>query len=228
MNKTAYVNKLFAEPVSGADIEKLSFAAIDREVERAYFQPDEWEIVRRMVHATGDVKLARDIRMSPGAVRAGILALRERRPIYVDSNMIRAGLSLVRLRDVNSAYSGEYVRCHVADDDVAENARATGLPRSLFAARKASVELQGGIALFGNAPVGLLELNRMIIEDGLRPALVLAMPVGFVHVLESKEEFLSLDIPHVAVVGRRGGSALAVSALHALCTLAGRLGTVKK
>jgi cobalt/nickel transport system ATP-binding protein/precorrin-8X/cobalt-precorrin-8 methylmutase len=62
----------------------------------------------------------------------------------------------------------------------------------------------------------------MIIEDNLRPALVMAMPVGFVHVVESKEEFLTLQIPHVAVLGRRGGSGLAVSALHALCTLAVR------
>jgi precorrin isomerase len=172
-----------------------------------------------MIHAVGDVELARDIQVSPDAVRAGITALREGRPIYADSNMIRSGLSLARLREVNAAYSKEYVHCHVADEDVADRARATGLPRSLFAARKAAAELQGGIALFGNAPVGLLELNRMIMEDGLRPALVLAMPVGFVHVLESKEEFLTLDVPYVAVIGRRGGSALAVSALHALCTL---------
>jgi cobalt/nickel transport system ATP-binding protein/precorrin-8X/cobalt-precorrin-8 methylmutase len=62
----------------------------------------------------------------------------------------------------------------------------------------------------------------MIIEDQLLPAVVMAMPVGFVHVIESKEEFLALGIPYVAVTGRRGGSALAVSALHALCTLAAR------
>jgi precorrin isomerase len=219
MSKTAYINRLLAEPVSGSEIEKLSFAAIDREADKGRFKPDEWEIARRMIHAVGDVELAGDIRISDDAVRAGAQALREGRPIYADSNMIRAGISLARLREVNAAYSREYIRCHVADDDVAERARETGLPRSLFAVRKAAAELHGGIALFGNAPVGLLELNRMIIEDRLRPALVMAMPVGFVHVLESKEEFLSLGVPYVAVTGRRGGSALAVSALHALCTL---------
>ena len=222
MNKNAYINRLLSQPVSGPDIEKLSFDAIDKETDRTGFHPDEWEIARRMIHAAGDVELARDVRISPDAVRAGVAALREGRPIYTDSNMIRAGISTARLREVNAAYSRECVRCHVADDDVAENAKATGLPRSLFAARKAATSLAGGIALFGNAPVGLLELNRMIMEEGLRPALVLAMPVGFVHVLESKEEFLALGVPYVAVVGRRGGSALAVSALHALCTLAAR------
>ena len=80
--------------------------------------------------------------------------------------------------------------------------------------------LNGGIAVFGNAPVALLELNRMIIEDDIRPAVVIGLPVGFVHVVESKEELMSLPVPWIAIAGRRGGSTLAVSVVHALCTLA--------
>ena len=60
----------------------------------------------------------------------------------------------------------------------------------------------------------------MIMEDGIRPALVVAMPVGFVHVIESKEELASLGVPFIAIEGRRGGSTLAVATLHAICTLA--------
>ena len=74
--------------------------------------------------------------------------------------------------------------------------------------------------LFGNAPIGLLELNRLIIEENIRPALVVAMPVGFVHVVESKQELMSLGVPFIALEGRRGGSTLAVSVIHALCSLA--------
>jgi precorrin isomerase len=66
-----------------------------------------------------------------------------------------------------------------------------------------------------------MELNRMIVEEGLRPALVVAMPVGFVHVVESKEELMALGVPYIALAGRRGGSPLAVSVIHALCGLAG-------
>jgi precorrin-8X/cobalt-precorrin-8 methylmutase len=86
--------------------------------------------------------------------------------------------------------------------------------------RKARRILHGGMAVFGNAPVALLELNRMMMEENLRPAFVVARPVGFVHVVESKEELMSLDIPYIAVAGRRGGSPLAVSVIHALCSLA--------
>ncbi|MCX5873528.1 MAG: precorrin-8X methylmutase, partial [Deltaproteobacteria bacterium] len=58
------------------------------------------------------------------------------------------------------------------------------------------------------------------IENNIIPALVIAMPVGFVHVVESKLELMSLDVPFIAIEGRRGGSPLAVSTIHALCELA--------
>jgi precorrin-8X/cobalt-precorrin-8 methylmutase len=78
----------------------------------------------------------------------------------------------------------------------------------------------GGIALFGNSPVALIELNRLVLEERVEPSLVVAMPVRFAHVLESKEELMSLDVPRIVTAGRRGGSPLAVSALHALCSIA--------
>jgi precorrin isomerase len=136
--------------------------------------------------------------------------------------MIRAGLSLARLRSANADYGRERIVCHVADADVATEAEARRLPRSLYAIRKAKALLEGGIAVFGNAPVALLELNRMVLEENIRPALVIAMPVGFVHVVESKEELMSLGVPFIAIEGRRGGSTLAVSVVHSLCTLAAK------
>ena len=72
---------------------------------------------------------------------------------------------------------------------------------------------------------GLREKSGVIVEEGLRPALVVAMPVGFVHVVESKEELMTLGVPYIALTGRRGGSPLAVSVIHALC---GLVGTEKK
>ena len=134
--------------------------------------------------------------------------------------MIRSGLSMARLQQVYPGYSSENLVCHVADQDIAAAARESGLPRSLFAVRKAKSMLDGAIAAFGNAPVALMELNRLIVEEGIKPAIVIAMPVGFVHVVESKDEIMALDIPFIAVAGRRGGSPLAVSTIHALCALA--------
>jgi hypothetical protein len=134
--------------------------------------------------------------------------------------MIQSGLSLKRLQSVYKGYQASDILCHVDDEEVFEKARQKRLPRSFFAVQKAKPILNRGLVVFGNSPVGLLELNRLIQEEEIRPALVIAMPVGFVHVIESKEELMSLDIPFIALSGRRGGSPLAVSVVHALCVIA--------
>jgi precorrin isomerase len=217
--KPPLIHALMARPMDGAAIEAQSLATIDQEAPAHHFTPDEWAVVRRMIHSTADFAIADCVRFSAGAISAACDALRRGAPIYADSNMIRAGLSLARLKRVFAGYGPERLHCHVADPDVAAEASAAKLPRSLFAVRKAAAVLDGGIALIGNAPVALLELNRMAREEGIRPALVIGMPVGFVHVVESKDELMTLDLAWIATAGRRGGSTLAVAALHALCEL---------
>ncbi len=216
------VYDLYEQPMSAEDIEARSFETIEQEIGAHSFSPGQWEVVRRMLHTTADFGLASDVKFSEDAIESAVCALRSGSQIFVDSNMIRAGISLARLRRVCPGYGPNDLVCHVADEDVARKAIESGLPRSLFAVRKAESVLNGEIAVFGNAPVALMELNRLIIEEGVRPALVIAMPVGFVHVVESKEELMSLGVPHITIRGRRGGSPLAVSAVHALCSLAER------
>ena len=161
-----FLRSLLESPMSGEAIEALSFATIDREAPLHRFTPAQWVVVRRMIHATADFGLMEDATFSADAIDAGVAALRMGRPLFVDAGMIRAGLSLARLREACPAYGPDSIVCHVADEEVAAQARESGLPRSLFAARKAAPILDGGIALIGNAPVALLELNRMVIEEG--------------------------------------------------------------
>ena len=204
-------------------IEQRSMDTIDSEAGDHGYDADQWEVVRRMIHATADFFLVETTKFTEDAIASGIAALKRGCGIYADSNMIKAATSEFRLKSVNPDYDKlRDVHCHISDADVAAEAKANKLPRSLYAVRKARPMLDGGIACFGNAPVALLELNRMIVEEGIRPALVIGMPVGFVHVTESKDELKRLGIPHIIVDGRRGGSPLAVSALHALCTVAER------
>lgn len=216
------VYALYEQPMSAEAIEARSFEIIEQEIGAHSLSPAQWEVVRRMVHTTADFGLVDDVKFSQDAIDSAVSALRSGSKIFVDSNMIRSGISLARLRRVCPSYGPEDIVCHVADEDVAKKATEKGLPRSLFAVRKAEGVLNGGIAVFGNAPVALMELNRLIMEEGVRPAVIIAMPVGFVHVVESKEELMSLSVPHITIRGRRGGSPLAVSAVHALCSLAER------
>ncbi len=221
LTRKPFIHGFYERPMSGEAIEVLSLQTIEQEAPAHSFSPEEWQVVKRLIHTTADFDIAKQIKFSSDAIEAACRALRKGCSIFADSNMIRSGISLARLRQVCPDFGPESIRCHVADADVVAEARQAGLPRSIFAVRKERESIHGGIALFGNAPLALLELNRMIIEESIRPAFVIAMPVGFVHVTESKDEFMSLGIPFIAVMGRRGGSPLAVAALHALCGLAG-------
>ena len=214
------IRSLYESPMTGDEIEAKSFETIDAEAQVSGFSPGQWAVVRRLVHASADFNLVDQIRFSENAIDAGMRALKSGSQIYVDSKMILSGLSLPRLRRVSLDYGPERLMCHVSDPDVVSMSKETGLPRSLHAVRKSAPKLHGAIAVFGNAPVALMELNRMIIEDEVLPALVIGMPVGFVHVVESKLELMSLGVEFIAIEGRRGGSPLAVATVHALCELA--------
>lgn len=216
MTKTAWLGSVPAHQLEAMHIESESLRQIRQLVPQGSWSDGEWRVVCRMVHTCGDPAIAQDIDFINNPVESGIKALLDGAPIYVDSQMQKAGLSFAKLKAVQPGFQKDAVCCHVADDDVAQLAKTEGKARSLFAIRKAKHMLHGGIVSIGNAPVALLELNRMIIEENIRPALVLGVPVGFVHVEESKQELASLPVPGIILKGRRGGSALAVAALHAL------------
>jgi len=217
--KKPFINSIYESPMTGADIEAKSFAIIDKEAPPSRYSPEEWNIVRRIIHSTSDFCFIDETRFSPSAIDAGVEALSNGSPIYTDSNMIRSGLSMPSLQRVNPSYSEDKTVCYVKDDGVVSEAKEAGLPRAVFAVRKAKDILNGGIAVFGNSPVGLMELTRLVIEEKIKPALIIGMPVGFVHVIESKAELMSLDIPYIVIAGSRGGSSLAISTLHALCCI---------
>ena len=121
-----------------------------------------------------------------------------------------------RCRPGRSAGPAGDLHCYISAPDVAARARAEGCARALCSAEKARPLLPGAIVLIGNAPLALARIARYILEEGVRPALVVGMPVGFVNVVESKELLARCDVPQIVLEGRRGGSALAVATLHAV------------
>jgi precorrin-8X/cobalt-precorrin-8 methylmutase len=201
----------------GRSIEDGSFAIIDAEVGPHAFSAADWQVVRRVIHATADFEFKDLIRFSPGAAQAGVLALRGGCPVLVDVKMIGVGVSEERL----AAY-GCRVHCFISDDDVIATAKAENTTRAIASMRKAHRLglLSGAIVAIGNAPTALLEIVRLAREEGARPALVIGVPVGFVSAAESKEALLELDVPHIVARGRKGGSPIAVAILHALLLLA--------
>lgn len=204
--------------LSGPEVEAASFAVIDAECPPAqhHLSPDYWRVARRLIHTTGDPAILPLLRFAHDPVAAGLTALRAGAPLFCDATMIRSGISLPRLQRANPTYTPGHIVSHIADPDVVEQARKTGHTRAFCAAEKALPHLPGAIVLIGNAPLALARICRAILEDGLRPALLIAMPVGFVNVVESKALLDFCPVPYITVEGRRGGSPLAVAALHAI------------
>ena len=108
----------------------------------------------------------------------------------------------------------------MADPQVAQQAAETGSTRAVAAVDRWAAEHPQGIFAVGNAPTALLRMAELMETGRLRPALVIAVPVGFVNVVESKEEILHLcrekDIPIIAAMGRKGGSTVAAAICNAL------------
>jgi precorrin-8X/cobalt-precorrin-8 methylmutase len=200
----------------GRSIEDGSFAIIDAEAGPHEFGANEWQVVRRVIHATADFEFKSLMRFHPDAVRAGIRALRGGCPVIVDVKMISAGLNEERL----SAY-GCSILSYISDEDVIATAKAANTTRAIEGMRKAHRlgKLDGAVVAIGNAPTALLETVRLVREEGAKPALVVGVPVGFVSAAESKEATLTLPTPHIVARGRKGGSPIAVAIIHALLLL---------
>jgi len=206
--------------MSGSEIERESFRRIEQEMGTTpNFSPRERVIARRLIHTTADFSLSNNMRFFGDPITAGLRALRDGAPIYSDSSMIRSGISLAKLKKMNLSYGPDHLHCYVADSEVVAKAKAEGIARSLAAIDKARDLLSGAIVLIGNAPLALAGIVRMVVQEDIRPRLIIGMPVGFVHVVESKEMLMATDIPHIVLAGRRGGSPLAVATLHAIMEL---------
>ena len=172
-----------------ADIERTSLSIITAELEAQGLTPppETAAVVKRVIHTTADFDYAKNLRFTPGAVAAGVAALRAGTPIITDTNMALSGISKPAL-----ARLGGSALCYMADPEVARIAAA---------------------------PTALLAIAEEI-EAGLRPALVIAVPVGFVNVVESKEALFAAcaahGVPAIAAMGRKGGSTVAAAVCNAL------------
>jgi len=201
-------------PVSPLDIEAESFRIIEAELGPTAFTPEQFAVVRRCIHATGDFSFAANLRFHPQAVEAGLRAIRSGKNVLVDVNMAASGISKHLL-----ARFGGRVICRVADKETAARAAGGSMTRA-----EAAVELAAGenigIALIGNAPTALLKVMELMERGLFSPDLVIGVPVGFVNAAESKEILASKPYSFITALGRKGGTPVAVATVNALLRLA--------
>lgn len=201
------------------EIEQLSFEIIDAEAGSHDFTPEQWAIVRRMIHTSADFDYKRDIRLHPKAVDVGIEVIRSGGIIFTDTNMARTG---IRTRDLDRF--GATSQCLMASHRIARLAEEKGITRARAAVDAVAGELKNAIYVVGNAPTALLRLIELIRQGAAHPALIVGLPVGFVNAAESKAELLELETPYITNVGRKGGSNVAASVVNALIILSGTAG----
>lgn len=212
MSLLARPTRRFDYVANGAAIYDESFATIRREARFGHLPADAERVAVRMVHGTGQTDLTDDLVIHPHLVRAAREALEAGAPIITDAHMVASGVTRARLPRDNE------VLCALHDRRTPDLAMLMGTTRSAAALSLLTDRLEGAVVAIGNAPTALFHLLEMLLDGAPCPAAIVGVPVGFIGAAESKQalEEVDLDIPYLTVRGRRGGSAMAASALNAL------------
>lgn len=180
----------------------------------ARLSSDERYVLHRIVRAEGDPGISADVRFANNAVDAALKSLRDTRRVVTDVRMVQVGISRAALSRRNVETD-----CLIDAPAVAERAAREGTTRSVAAVRELAPQMDGAIVAIGNAPTALLALLDLIDAGQVSPAMVIGMPVGFVACPESKAELAARDVPHITILGRRGGSSAAAATVNALLDL---------
>lgn len=205
---------VFTDP---AGIEAESMRRIGEELKRMQIHrpEEEMKVIRRVIHTTADFDFAKSMVFMNGAVQKGMAALSEGRCVITDTNMALAGIS----RKCLERY-GNHAACFMADPGIAAMAKAAGSTRAYAAMGYAGAHFPDAVYVIGNAPTALFRLDEMIRAGSFSPSLIIAVPVGFVNVTESKERIVLTCrehcIPVIAAMGRKGGSTVAAAIMNAL------------
>ena len=205
------------EFIKPMDIENRSFAIITELLGDTPLDPENAPVIKRVIHTTADFDYAQSLVFSPHAVEKGIQALKAGCDIVTDTQMAKAGINKTAL-----GKRGGQVHCFMADEDVAQEAKARGITRAAVCMERAAKLEKPCVFAIGNAPTALIALKELMDGGKLDPALIIGVPVGFVNVVESKELILGTNVPHIVARGRKGGSNVAAAICNALLYQIGR------
>ena len=200
----------------GQQIMIRSFRTIESELRNKDIPLDHKWALLHAIHTTADFDMERILYTDDHAVETlyNKVANGEVKTIVTDVTMVTSGIrkgALARL--------GIEAKCYLSDPRVADMATTLGLTRTQAGIRVAVEEHPEALFAFGNAPTALMELCDLVRKGKAHPAGIIAAPVGFVHVRESKHMVKPFkDIPKIIVEGRKGGSNLAATLCNAILT----------
>ena len=206
------IDQLKLNKVAPSKIEDKSMELIEKNLNGHEIPPEQKPIIKRVIHTTGDFDFLTSIIFHDKAVSAGLKAVEEKKIIFTDVTMVQAGIN---------KKLGHDVRCVLNDPEVMELASHEGITKASAGMKSLSHKLDGNIIAIGNAPTALIELVNMIKNNGLKPALIVGIPVGFVNAKESKSYLTTIkDVPYITNRGQKGGSTVADAIINALIKMA--------
>ena len=212
--------KVELENVKPMEIERRSFEIITQELQEMgkTLEPGTEPIVKRCIHTSADFDYADHLKFSDHAVEDALQAIRDGVSIVTDTQMALSGIHKSTLESF-----GGTARCFMSDPEVARLAKERQTTRAWVSMEEAARLPGRWVFAIGNAPTALIRLHELILEKKVDPVLVIGVPVGFVNVVESKEEILKDPVPYIVARGRKGGSNVAAAICNALLyTAAGR------
>jgi precorrin-8X/cobalt-precorrin-8 methylmutase len=195
-----------------AEIYRQSFAAIRAMADLSGLPQPTRHIAERVIHSCGMTEIVADLRISAALPEAIAQALKDKKPIFTDSEMVRHGI-IARMLP-----RGVEIICTLNDDGTRALCLARKITRSAAAVSLWLPRLQGAVVVIGNAPTALFALLEAIDAGADRPAAIVGFPVGFIGASESKDELAQnpRGVPFATLLGRRGGSAMAASVINAV------------
>lgn len=192
------------------EIEKRSFEIIESELP-CEIDSEIKPVVMRVIHTTADFDYVDNLCFSDGVIEILKKAIKNGADIVTDTQMAKSGINKKRL----SEFGGE-VFCFMSDEDVAEKAKQRNTTRAEISMEKAAGLGKDVIFAIGNAPTALIKLNELILEKKINPIAIIAVPVGFVNVVQSKEIIMTSGVPYIIARGRKGGSNVAAAICNAV------------
>ena len=199
----------------GQNIMIESFRTIAKELKKDYPLGHKWALLHA-IHTTADFEMEDILYTDTGAVESLYDKVKDGslKTIVSDVTMVTSGIRKGALQRL-----GVEAKCYLSDPRVAEMATTQGITRTQAGIRLAVEEHPDALYAFGNAPTALMELCDLIRKGKAHPAGIIAAPVGFVHVRESKYMVKPFkEIPKIIVEGRKGGSNLAATLCNAILT----------
>ena len=191
-----------------------SFRTIERELhDRNIPLGHKWALLHA-IHTTADFEMEQLLHTDPDAVEHlhSLIKTGQIRTIVTDVTMAMSGIRRGALERL-----GVEVKCYLHDPRVADLAAKGNITRTQAGIRLAVEEHPDALFVFGNAPTALMELCSLMRKGQAVPGGIIAAPVGFVHVQESKHMVkVFRNVPKLIVEGRKGGSNLAATLVNAI------------